>query len=352
MRIALITDTHAGIRNDNPAFQDYQSKCWRWFFDYIDEHNIKTVIHLGDIFDKKRNVSILTAHRLRNDFVVPLLDRGIETHIICGNHDQYHKNTHEVNAIDELLTERYPNIHTYSMPTIINVGGLDIQILPWITNSNYDVSIEAITNPKAEIVMGHLELIGFTMQRGAIAEHGMLLELFENFDRVFSGHYHHRSSIGNVSYIGAFGEYTWIDYDDPRGFSVFDTETRKIEFIQNPYKMFRIIRYSDVDVTLEDVKVFPYNDYANAYVKLLIVNKDDQYLYDMFFDRLFKAEPLDIIVIEDSAAIISGEVDELDEAEDTPTLINSYIDQLTMDVSKTKMKRFMTNVYKEALEVE
>ena len=44
--IAMPTDTHAGVRNDNPVFQLYQKRCWEWFFDYIDQHKIKHVIHL------------------------------------------------------------------------------------------------------------------------------------------------------------------------------------------------------------------------------------------------------------------------------------------------------------------
>ena len=46
MKIALITDTHFGARNDSLAFNDHFYKFWREvFFPYIDEHGIDTVIH-------------------------------------------------------------------------------------------------------------------------------------------------------------------------------------------------------------------------------------------------------------------------------------------------------------------
>ena len=77
--IAMPTDTHAGVRNDNPAFQLYQKQCWKWFFDYIDQHNIKHVIHLGDIYDRRKYVNFMTAKRLREDFFEPLQERGIDT---------------------------------------------------------------------------------------------------------------------------------------------------------------------------------------------------------------------------------------------------------------------------------
>ena len=48
MKIALITDTHFGARNDNLAFNDYFYKFWEEeFFPYVDIHDIKTVIHLN-----------------------------------------------------------------------------------------------------------------------------------------------------------------------------------------------------------------------------------------------------------------------------------------------------------------
>ena len=245
-KIALVTDTHAGVRNDNPAFQSYQKKCWKWFFDYLDEHEIKHVIHLGDIYDRRKYVNFMSAKRLREDFLEPLEERNIECHIIVGNHDMYYKDTHEVNALDEVVAGRYNCIRIHSVPDIVSIDGLDIQLMPWITDSNRAQAIEAINKPKAPILMGHLELNGFQMFRGAISDHGMDRDAFNKFDSVYSGHYHHRSTIGNITYIGALGEYTWSDYDDPRGFTILDTDTRETTFLRNPYRMFRLAKYDDV----------------------------------------------------------------------------------------------------------
>ena len=242
--IAMPTDTHAGVRNDNPAFQLYQKRCWQWFFDYIDEHKIKNVIHLGDIYDRRKYVNFMSAKRLREDFFEPLAERDIATHIIVGNHDMYYKDTHEVNALEEVVRGRYSNITIHSVPTVVNVDGLDIQLMPWITDSNYDEAMKAIKKPKASILMGHLEIQGFTMHKGAISDHGLDRNVFDKFDHVYSGHFHHRSTIGNLTYIGALGEYTWADYNDPRGFSVLDTRTKDLVFNKNPHRMFRTDRKS------------------------------------------------------------------------------------------------------------
>jgi DNA repair exonuclease SbcCD nuclease subunit len=353
--IAMPTDTHAGIRNDNPAFQDYQKKCWKWFFDYIDANNIKHVIHLGDIYDRRKYVNFMSAKRLREDFFEPLEEREIETHIIQGNHDSYYKDTHEVNALDELVAGKYRYIHTHSVPRVINIDGLDIQIMPWITDSNREEALEAIKHPKASILMGHLELNGFTMHRGLISDHGLDRKLFENFDAVYSGHYHHRSTIGNITYIGAFGEYTWHDYGDPRGFSTLDSRNKKLEFIQNPHKMFRIAKYDDhaSEDIVTKIQNTDFSKYKDTYVKLVVVNKSNPYAFDLLFDSIYKAGPLDIQIVEDPSVLLDSEdAEEIDEAEDTVTILRKYIDGLTLPLDSGKMKNFMIDVYNEALQVE
>ena len=353
--IAMPTDTHAGVRNDNPAFQLYQKKCWQWFFDYIDEHNIKHVIHLGDIYDRRKYVNFMSAKRLREDFFEPLAERNIDTHIIVGNHDMYYKDTHEVNALEEVVRGRYSNINIHSVPTVVNIDGLDIQLMPWITDSNREEAFKAIKKPKAEIMMGHLEVQGFTMHKGAISDHGMDRNVFDKFDRVYSGHYHHRSTIGNVTYIGAFGEYTWSDYNDPRGFSVLDTESRDLEFIQNPHKMFRLAKYDDVanPNIVEKIQKTDFSKYKDTFVKLVVVNKSNPYAFDLLFDSIYKVSPLDIQIVEDPSVLLENDEDmEVDEAEDTATILRKYIDSLTLPVNNDRMKDFMIDVYQEALQVE
>jgi DNA repair exonuclease SbcCD nuclease subunit len=203
--------------------------------------------------------------------------------------------------------------------------------------------------------MGHLELTGFTMHRGQISDHGMERIAFDKFDKVYSGHYHHRSTIGNVSYIGAFGEYTWHDYNDPRGFSLFDTGSRVLEFVQNPYRMFRIAKYDDVanPEIVEKIQKTDFSRYKNTYVKLVVINKSNPYAFDLLFDSIYKASPLDITVVEDPTVLLENEeADEVNEAEDTPTILRKYIDTLTLPLDSGKMKHFMMDIYNEALQVE
>ena len=69
MKLAIITDTHFGARNDNQNFSDYFYKFYdNVFFPTLVEKDIKTVIHMGDVMDRRKYVSYKTATDFRQKF--------------------------------------------------------------------------------------------------------------------------------------------------------------------------------------------------------------------------------------------------------------------------------------------
>ena len=62
MKIALLNDTHFGARNDSPAFLDYFMRFYNEiFFPYLKDNNIKTLIHLGDVVDRRKFINFKTS---------------------------------------------------------------------------------------------------------------------------------------------------------------------------------------------------------------------------------------------------------------------------------------------------
>jgi len=353
MKIALITDTHWGVRNDNIAFMDNSKRFLdEVFFPYLDSNNVRTVVHLGDLVDRRKYINIRTANRLRQDFLEPLSNGGYDVHIIAGNHDTYFKNTNSVNALQELVVGKY-NFKVYDqIPREVEFDNLTVLMLPWICDENRKISLEKIRSTPAQIVMGHLELAGFEMYRGSIVSHGDDRSLFDRFDSVLSGHYHHRSSDGTIHYLGSHAEFTWSDYDDPRGFHILDTETRDLTFIENPYKMFDKVWYDDVTIGREPEGI-DLSLLKDKIIKIIVTNKTDPYKFDMFISQIEKVGVIDMQIVEDHLNLgIEEDSDILNEAESTIDIFKKYINGFELNVNKQKLQDKVIDLYQEALTIE
>jgi DNA repair exonuclease SbcCD nuclease subunit len=349
LKVAIITDQHFGARNDSIAFLDFFEKFYeQTFFPSLDANNITTVLVLGDTFDRRKYVNFYALDRAKKMFFDKLEERGIRVHMLAGNHDTYYKNTNEVNSPDLLLVE-YGNIDVISKPETIVIDGTSICMMPWICPENYQESLDQIKNTKAEICMGHFEIAGFAMHRGMESHDGLAKETFEKFDLVFSGHYHHRSSDKHIHYLGNPYELTWQDYNDPRGFHLFDLDTRELEFICNPYRMFERIEYNDKDQEPIDLDLI---ELEHKYVKLVVVNKNDFYKFDKFIQKLYNKGCHEIKIIEDMSEFQDGEIGEELNLEDTVSVLTHYIDSIETDVDKEQIKTYMRTLYTEAINIE
>jgi len=353
MKICLVTDTHYGARADNPAFSDYFAKFYKEvFFPYIDQNNITTVIHLGDVFDRRKFINFASLRACKDYFFEQLARRNIDTHIIAGNHDTFYKNTNDVNSPDLLLGE-YSNITTYDKPVEVTFDGTSILLMPWICSGNYNEAMKAIQDTKCQLMFGHFEIDGFEMYKGSVNDGGFKPEIFSKFDSVYSGHFHHKSSRKNIHYLGTPYEITWSDYDDQKGFHVFDTETRELEFIPNPFSMFQKIFYDDLNKSINEVVTLDFTPYASTIVKVVVKNKINPVWFDMFIDRLEKAGLHDLQVVDDHLNLdLEDDSDIVNEAEDTITILNKYVDQMELVVDKAKLESLLRNLYNEAMSME
>jgi len=353
MKLALINDTHAGARGDSAIFNEFFFKFWEnVFFPYLEENNIKHVCHLGDVVDRRKFINYVTLNSWRKRFFDRLLKNNIQMDVIVGNHDVTYKNTNEINAMNELF-EHYNNVNVYIDPVERVYDGVNVALVPWINSSNYQSSLEFLNNTKSQIVFGHFEISGFEMDRGNVCQGGLEVEIFKRFDVVLSGHFHHKSSKGNVTYLGNQYEITWADYDDQRGFHVFDTETRELEFISNPYKMFHRLSYDDTVQDFTYWKAFDYDNLKDTYVKIVVVNKQNPYLFDSVMDNLYKTGVADIGIVEDfTDTSVTDDEELVNQAEDTMTILNKYIDGLTLNVKPDILKGLMKELYVEAVNVE
>jgi hypothetical protein len=146
---------------------------------------------------------------------------------------------------------------------------------------------------------------------------------------------------------------TWSDYNDPKGFHIFDTGTRELTFIKNTHLMFNKIVYDDAQTDFEYWKTYDYNNLKDSYVKVIVLNKQNPFLFEHVLDNLYKIGLSDLSIVEDFSENVIGDDNEIiDQAEDTMTILSKYIDNLEIDIESDKLKTLMRELYIEALNTE
>tara|TARA_Y100000356_G_C11198354_1_gene256230 strand:- start:32 stop:937 length:906 start_codon:yes stop_codon:yes gene_type:complete len=301
---------------------------------------------MGDAFDNRKNIDYWSLDWAKDNVYDKFKNLGVAVWQLVGNHDVYYRNTNEINSID-LLLEHYDNIIPISKPGTYDIGDFRAMMLPWICDDNYKETCAAIDESDAKIAFGHLELTGFELYPGMVQQGGIDKGIIEKFDTVFSGHYHTRSNDGHTFYLGNPYEMYWNDCGDKRGFNIFDTETGEMEFVQNPYTMFKKIYYDS-----NPSATFKAHLYKDKIVKLFIRSRSSQLEYDKFLEKLLKSGIIDLKVVENTE-INDKEVDlDGEKIEDTLTLLNKYIEDSDFELEKERVKKLLKEVYLEACESE
>ena len=345
MKVAIITDQHFGARKNSKLFHDYFLKFYNEvFFPRLEAEGITTVVDMGDTFDSRKGIDFSALSWAKNNYYDRLRDMGVTVHTIVGNHTAYYKNTNEVNAVDLLLRE-YDNVKVYSKCEEVLLDKLKVLFIPWINAENYQSTVESVKVSDSVCAMGHLELNGFRAHRGHIMEEGLACDLFEKFDKVFSGHFHTRSDDGRIFYLGNPYEMFWNDANDKRGFTIFDTDTLKWEYVNNPNRMFYNIYYEDTNYQTFDTR-----EYENKIVKVIVRKKTDLKKFEKFIDKLYASGVFELKVVENFQFQESEEFEAF-ESEDTLSILNRYIEESEINLEKSTIQRIVQEVYQEACEM-
>lgn len=346
MQIAILNDTHAGVKNGSDIFLDYSAKFYdEIFFPYLIDKGITRVLHLGDYFEHRKYINYKVLEHNYKHFVSKLYEHDMTMDIIPGNHDVYYKNTNSLNSIQTILAQYSDRIRIHMDPTVISCDELDIALLPWMCAENEDKCIQFINTAKAPILMGHLELGGFQYMAGAnIKSHGMDKKMFDRYESVYSGHYHTKSTQENITYLGTQYELTWSDAGDPKYFHVLDTTTRELSAVRNTNVLFQKIFYdgdNEPTITKELIE--------NTYIKVVVSNKKDLYAFDKFMEKIYDFNPHEVRIIENFDEYNGSNVeDESVKVDDTQTLLNSYIDATETNLDPDILKKMMQELFVEA----
>ena len=118
--------------------------------------------------------------------------------------------------------------------------------------------------------------------------------------------------------------------------------------------MFHKLIYDDKEESVTEINNKDLSQYQNTYVRVVVVNKTNPYLFDKFISNLYEVNPADITIAEDMTDINEGiDDDMINEAEDTITILNKYVDSIQQeDIDSNKLKNVLRELYVEALSIE
>lgn len=265
-KIAVIADTHFGAKNSCTVLLSHQvDVLCNCFLRYLatQRPDVKHIIHLGDVFDKKKTMDIQVLYHSKI-FFDKLEYLGYKVDLLVGNHDLYYTNSKQIHTLEVL--KHYPNITIHTTTTTID----GLCLVPWINHYEQEEEIKKIRNSSAKICLGHLEVDGANLGYNVFAKSELKPEIFDKFKVVFSGHFHLRHKHHNINYIGSpyainFGE---VDYPD-FGFCILDTDTLEIEYVDIQERLFK-------KVVLDNVASTDELDLEHTFLKVVINESCDK----------------------------------------------------------------------------
>jgi hypothetical protein len=131
---------------------------------------------------------------------------------------------------------------------------------------------------------------------------------------------------------------------------VLDTETRELEFVENPRNIFHKLWYDDTDMSVNDIADLKFEKgLTDSYVKVIVKEKNNPYLFDLWMNKLIDMTPADVKTVEDHMNLDVVDEDNLiDEAEDTLTILSKYVDALEIKNNKSRVDSIVKSLYTEA----
>lgn len=336
--IGVVGDLHVGARGGSDIFRQHIKQV---LFDTIknfSDNGVTYVLFLGDFFDVRRATYNKDIHWIVNEFIPFVESLNIKIIILAGNHDIALKESTEITSLD--LFAQSDSFIIVKQPTRLNVLNIEIDVYPWICGDTAE-SAEKLVNSKpdnVEYAFGHFEFAGAKMYKFSEAEEGHDASIFKAYKEVFTGHFHHASDYGNVSYLGSLLYLNWSDFldydDDNRGSYILNLQTGDKEFFVNDQCLFIEESYDDSDNN--DPTKQDWSHLTDKFVKVYVKSKERPRIFNKFIQQLKEIPMLSLSIIDETLD---------DESEDKVTVVITEA-ELSIDTSGA-MKKYVESAQYE-----
>jgi DNA repair exonuclease SbcCD nuclease subunit len=348
-RVWILGDIHFGVRANSLEWLDIQKDFFeRYFIPTLEKHVRPgdVLVQVGDTFDNRQSINIRIL-----SYAVDLFERLgkiLPVHVIVGNHDIWAKKSNDVTSIDSL--KWIPNVQIYTDCQTYNWHDKKILLMPWRRDSDHEIETLA-DHQDADIVFCHSEIAGAKLNSKVKNEHGVHINSYKNFTRVYSGHIHYRQEQGKALLVGTPYELTRSDRGNQKGFYLTDLETMEEKFFENHISP-KFMKYNIsqlYDMPLETFKGLIYNNFVDLYVPSQIAASNSlSKLINKIQGLSRRLEP-NIYNDEDYIDKDFYDIDEIEEMYknyNIMNLCNAYVDSMNHDDSmKLRLKEKLQQLY-------
>lgn len=237
-KAAIFTDIHFGLKSNSTVHNEDCLNFVRWATDLAIQEGCDTAFFLGDWHNNRASINIVTLnYSLRA--LEHLNDNFTNVFFIPGNHDLYYRDKRDVQSV--AWARHLPKIQICNDWFVSD----NVVIAPWLVGDDY----KKLRKLKGQYMFGHFELPGYLMNAMvAMPDHGEVnADDLQNFEHVFSGHFHKRQHKKNITYIGNCFPHNYADAgDDDRGLMILEWGKEPVFHSWPDQPKYRVFKLSDV----------------------------------------------------------------------------------------------------------
>jgi DNA repair exonuclease SbcCD nuclease subunit len=288
----VITDTHLKYETVTVVksiFEQVHELC--------EKLDVSNVIHTGDFFTSRKAQDLDTLETAK-DIFDSFEDVDITFHVIPGNHDKV-----LYNQIRSFLDIFSNSIRLHSTPSLINVHGVHLLMLPFFETKMYLEEFEKwkIVEEKYKLIRGNIIVmthIGFlsTSNNDSVSiSDGVSIKMFDGFKSVYGGHIHNK----NYPYLGSAYQQNFGENDEKGCHVLYDDGS--MEFIQLQFPNYNTfyVNPNEVDIKLlEEIK-----DFSDGYNRLVIKGTKEE--CNAIPKSLFQGESLKVVYEHEATLVIT-----------------------------------------------
>ena len=117
--------------------------------------------------------------------------------------------------------------------------------------------------------------------------------------------------------------------------------------------MFHKILYNDENKTTDDMFNVDFDYLKNTFVKVIVQTKTNPYWFDIWLNKIYEAQPLDVSIVDDHKNMDSlNDSDILENAEDTLSILKTYVRGFESKVNKNDLDKLIHSLYNDAMNME